>query len=104
MGDVRISSFQGVLGLWQMDEGLSILFTIFVMVGITNAINLIDGLDGLAGMLVLTFTCIFGFYFFTGSVSYGVISVCLNGCNCWVFLDTIYTKQQFLWETLVHYY
>ena len=98
-GDVRISSFQGVLGLGQMEEGLSILFTIFVMVGITNAINLIDGLDGLAGMLVLTFTCIFGFFFFTGSVAYGVLSVCLAGAIVGFLRYNLYKATIFMGDT-----
>lgn len=99
MGDVRISSFQGVLGLWDMNEKLSILFTIFVMVGITNAINLIDGLDGLAGMLVLTFTCFFGFFFFTGSVSYGVLSVCLIGAIVGFLRYNLYKATIFMGDT-----
>ena len=36
------------LGMITLNEPISILFTFFWIIGITNAINLIDGLDGLA--------------------------------------------------------
>ncbi|MGP4069213.1 glycosyltransferase family 4 protein [Halobacillus sp. B29] len=36
------------LGMISLNEPISILFTFFWIIGITNAINLIDGLDGLA--------------------------------------------------------
>lgn len=58
---------------------LAIPLTIFVVVGVTNAINLSDGLDGLAGGITLmTFICIgylayLGEHFFTLTVSVAVI-------------------------------
>jgi UDP-GlcNAc:undecaprenyl-phosphate/decaprenyl-phosphate GlcNAc-1-phosphate transferase len=58
---------------------LAIPLTVFVVVGVTNAINLSDGLDGLAGGITLmTFICIgylayLGEHFFTLTVSVAVI-------------------------------
>lgn len=46
-GDVVIHSFPFIDG--SLPEYLAIPFTVFALVGITNAINLSDGLDGLAG-------------------------------------------------------
>jgi UDP-GlcNAc:undecaprenyl-phosphate/decaprenyl-phosphate GlcNAc-1-phosphate transferase len=83
MADVRLTSFQGILGIQELPVGISYAFTFLVIVGITNAINLIDGLDGLAGTIVLTIVSTFGYYFVRyGGPSYGnyvFVSVCLIG-------------------------
>lgn len=83
MADVRLTSFQGILGIHELPVGISYAFTFFVIVGITNAINLIDGLDGLAGSIVLIVASTFGYYFMRyGGASYGnyvFVSVCLIG-------------------------
>jgi len=83
MADVRITSFQGILGVYELNIGVSYAFTLAMIVGITNAINLIDGLDGLAGTIVLIICSTFGFYFYKyGGPSFGnyvFVSVCLIG-------------------------
>jgi len=83
MADVRLTSFQGILGIHELPIGISYAFTFFVIVGITNAINLIDGLDGLAGTIVLLIASTFGYYFVRyGGPGYGnyvFVSVCLLG-------------------------
>lgn len=59
-GNVSISSVGGCLpdGM-NLPAFLAIPMTFFVIVGVTNAINLSDGLDGLAGgVSVLTFICL----------------------------------------------
>ena len=38
----------GVLGIYKMPDFFATLFTVFVVVVITNGFNLIDGVDGLA--------------------------------------------------------
>ena len=50
-GGLRIESFYGVLGLYELPYFVSILFSVFVFVVITNGYNLIDGIDGLASGL-----------------------------------------------------
>lgn len=46
-----INNFYGIFGLHEIPFWLGIPFTMFVIVFITNAINLIDGIDGLASGL-----------------------------------------------------
>lgn len=46
-----IHSLEGLLGIYDLPPWLGIPFTIFLIVYITNAINLIDGIDGLASGL-----------------------------------------------------
>ncbi|WP_375416266.1 MraY family glycosyltransferase [uncultured Hymenobacter sp.] len=83
MADVRITSFQGILGVGTLPVGVSYAFTFVVIVGITNAINLIDGLDGLAGTIVLLIAGTLGYYFYAyGGPSFGnyvSVAVCLIG-------------------------
>ena len=48
-GNIRITSFYGILGIYELSYPVSFLVTILFSVYIYNAINLIDGVDGLAG-------------------------------------------------------
>ena len=57
--DIRIPSFNGVLGIETLPVWASILFSAFVMVVLINAVNLIDGIDGLAASQVLLVSAIF---------------------------------------------
>lgn len=83
MADVRITSFQGILGIQELPIGISYAFTFFAIVGITNAINLIDGLDGLAGSIVLIICSTFGYYFYRYGgpdfQNYVFVAVCVIG-------------------------
>ena len=83
MADVRITSFQGILGISTLPIGISYDFTFVAIVGITNAINLIDGLDGLAGTIVLIISSTLGYYFhqYGGPElsNYAFVAVCLVG-------------------------
>jgi len=63
LGDIRIVNFHGVLNLWEIDNGISYFFTLIVILGITNAMNLIDGLDGLAASLAITASAVYGIIF-----------------------------------------
>ncbi|WP_202923365.1 MraY family glycosyltransferase [Pontibacter pudoricolor] len=83
IADIRITSFQGIFGVGELQIGVSYMFTFLVIIGITNSINLIDGLDGLAGTLVLIATVTFGVYFYLfGGLDYGnyaAVAFCLVG-------------------------
>lgn len=79
MGDIRISSFHGFLGIQELEFTASILFSFLLIIGVTNAVNLLDGLDGLAGSIVLLISVTFGIYFFNSSLPYSFISFALAG-------------------------
>lgn len=51
LSGIRITSFDGLLGIYELPLSAQYTFTILAIVGITNAFNLIDGIDGLAGGL-----------------------------------------------------
>lgn len=63
MAGLWINDLYGLLGIHQLPAYVGIPFTVFVIVFITNAINLIDGIDGLASGLssvaLLIFTGLF---------------------------------------------
>ncbi|UYZ61926.1 MraY family glycosyltransferase [Hymenobacter weizhouensis] len=81
--EIRITNFQGILGVHELPVGISYAFTFLVIVGITNAINLIDGLDGLAGTIVLIIVSTYGYYFYRyggpNFQNYVFVSVCVVG-------------------------
>tara|TARA_B100000767_G_scaffold131641_1_gene125006 strand:+ start:1540 stop:2583 length:1044 start_codon:yes stop_codon:yes gene_type:complete len=63
-GNLQIDNMHGVLGVYELPIWISTLFTVFVVIVITNGYNLIDGVDGLAaGIGVIS------------SFSFGIISL-----------------------------
>jgi UDP-N-acetylmuramyl pentapeptide phosphotransferase/UDP-N-acetylglucosamine-1-phosphate transferase len=61
--DVRIVSCYGLMGLEELPYWVSVVFSIFVYIAVTNAFNLIDGLDGLAGTVGVIVSASFGTYY-----------------------------------------
>lgn len=51
LSGVRITSFGGLFGIDELPLSAQYIFTVLMIVGVTNAFNLIDGIDGLAGGL-----------------------------------------------------
>lgn len=83
IGDIRITNFHGFLGWHEVPFGISYAFTFFIIIGITNAVNLIDGLDGLAGSVTVTICLIFcSFFYFqpiANSMFYANLALALAG-------------------------
>jgi UDP-N-acetylmuramyl pentapeptide phosphotransferase/UDP-N-acetylglucosamine-1-phosphate transferase len=50
MGNIRLTSMYGILGIYDLPFAFSMILTILVILLIVNAFNLIDGIDGLAGI------------------------------------------------------
>lgn len=81
MGDIRITSFQGLLGMdIELPEYASFLISIFAYIVIVNAINLVDGIDGLAGGVGLIAAAAFGCWFaFLGQLHWALVSFSMCG-------------------------
>lgn len=81
MGDIRIESFQGLLGMdIELPEYASYLISIFAYIVIVNAINLVDGVDGLAAGVGLIASIAFGLWFAAiGDVHWALIAFALSG-------------------------
>lgn len=70
LAGLQLNNFQGIFGIYEIDDMFSIPFTYVTIILLINAYNLIDGIDGLAGSLGLLLTLVFGTYF-TLSHMYG---------------------------------
>jgi UDP-N-acetylmuramyl pentapeptide phosphotransferase/UDP-N-acetylglucosamine-1-phosphate transferase len=62
--EIRIQSFYGILGIYELPFWAGIAFSYFCYIVIINAFNLIDGIDGLAGGLAAIVSITFGIWFF----------------------------------------
>lgn len=77
---VRITSFNGLFGIDSLPLLVQYGFTIFAIVGITNAFNLIDGIDGLAGGLGFMSLVALGFFLMlSGQPDLALIAFALAG-------------------------
>ena len=61
--NIRITSFQGFLGISNIPVWLTYITTIFIFVVIINSINLIDGIDGLAASTGIVSSVTLGIWF-----------------------------------------
>lgn len=79
-GGIQIKSMHGFMGIGELPEMFSLLFTYLTVLVIINSFNLIDGIDGLAGSLGLMASVIFGIYFFQANIiAYSILSFALAG-------------------------
>lgn len=77
---VRVDSLNGMLGIYELPAIVSWPLTVFLVVFITNAINLIDGIDGLASGLSGIAMIFYGFFFMAaGQWVYCMISFAALG-------------------------
>ena len=79
LGNVKLFSFYE---LWSFTfpNAIAIVITIFVMIVITNSINLIDGIDGLAGALCITsLLMLAGWFYLTDNKDLAFISIAFVG-------------------------
>ncbi len=76
VGDLRIDNFYGILGLQQLPEIFSIIFSISVIIFIINSFNLTDGLDGLAASLGLFILTAFAIIFYTNGKYFDCTLAC----------------------------
>lgn len=100
MGDIRISNFQGIFGIYELEYGISYGFTFLVLIGITNSINLIDGLDGLAGSIIFLASATFGIVFFqNNNMEWAIVSFALVGAILGFLRYNIYKAKIFMGDT-----
>jgi UDP-N-acetylmuramyl pentapeptide phosphotransferase/UDP-N-acetylglucosamine-1-phosphate transferase len=77
---IRITSFDGLFGIYQLSLSAQYTITVLAIVGITNAFNLIDGIDGLAGGLgFMSLVTIGIFLTISGDVNTALIAFALAG-------------------------
>ncbi len=60
---IRLTTFYGLFGIWDLATVPSYLLSIFTIIVITNSFNLIDGIDGLAATIGIIAATSFGLWF-----------------------------------------
>lgn len=74
------NSLDGLFGIYSLPAWVGIPFTVFIVVYITNAINLIDGIDGLAsGLCCIALSVLSLMFFISGQYVYALLAVCTLG-------------------------
>lgn len=80
LADIRITSFYGVFGIYDIPQALSYAVSILFIVFTINAFNLIDGIDGLAGSIGAVVCTTFGIIFYQmGNMGFALIALALVG-------------------------
>ncbi|MEI7662572.1 MAG: MraY family glycosyltransferase [Bacteroidota bacterium] len=80
LADIRFTSIHGFFGGQAISYPLSFQLTLFVIIGITNALNLLDGVDGLTGSISLSAFITLGAWFFVNNQSgYAIICAAAAG-------------------------
>ena len=80
MGDFRITSFNGLLGLYDIPYWASLLLSFFVYIVVVNAFNLIDGVDGLAASEGFLIGVLFGIWFYLNdNLTISLLAFTLSG-------------------------
>ena len=74
--DFKINNLYGFLGIYELNNFVSLIISIFFMVFLTNSINLIDGINGLAGTVSI-FTLTYLSFLFLGIIILSDI-LCFN--------------------------
>lgn len=80
LSGIRIQSFEGLFGIYEIPVFSQYTFTILAIVGITNAFNLVDGIDGLAGGLgFMSLVTVGMFLTINGDVNTALVAFALAG-------------------------
>ena len=73
-------SLGGLFGIYSVPAWIGMPFTVFIVVYITNAINLIDGIDGLvSGLCCIALSVLSVIFFLRGQYVYALLAICTLG-------------------------
>lgn len=75
--DFRMQSFHGFLGVYELNNVVSIGFSMFLIIGLINSYNLIDGIDGMASIVGIIISSSFGFLFYKLELYY-YLAICIT--------------------------
>jgi len=89
--DLKIRTFYGLFGIYELPDMVSVPLTFFTIIVITNSFNLIDGLDGLAGTIAIVVLLTYGIWFYL--IEDDVFSIL-----CFSMLGAIFAFLIFNWE------
>ena len=99
-GDLQIDNMHGVLGVYDLPIWTGTLFTIFVVIVITNGFNLIDGVDGLAGGIGVISSFSFGVIaLLMGQSDMAIVAFTLMGALLAFLKYNLYPAKIFMGDT-----
>jgi UDP-GlcNAc:undecaprenyl-phosphate GlcNAc-1-phosphate transferase len=91
LGDIRVTDFHSILGIGEVPYTVSVLFTVFLMVGLINGFNLIDGVDGLSSGIGLINSVAFGIMFLLDhQVTYSIMAFSISGALAAYFIFNVF--------------
>ena len=100
LGDLEIDNMHGVLGVYDLPIWIGTLFTIFVVIVITNGFNLIDGVDGLAGGIGVISSFSFGLIaLIMGQSDMAMVAFTLMGALLGFLKYNIFPAKIFMGDT-----
>ena len=98
--DIRLTSFYGMFGIYEISDWLSIVLTIFTFIVIMNSLNLIDGINGLAGSISLIVCLVFGTWFFLiDRIELAIVAYATAGAVTAFLRYNLATAQIFMGDT-----
>lgn len=78
--NIRITSFYGIFGVYELNSFISVALSIFIILVIINAFNLIDGINGLSGSIALLISIVLGTWFYQiQRVEIAIVAFALSG-------------------------
>ncbi len=100
--NLQIKDFQGVFGIYEVPNAVSLGVTYLAVVLIINAFNLIDGIDGLSGHLALISAVCFSFYFYAfgnNNIGYAIMASSLAGALAAFLIFNHHPAKIFMGDT-----
>ncbi len=96
LADVRITTFHGMIGVETLPVWVSMVFSVFVFIGLINCFNLLDGIDGLASGMGIFISMVFGLWLNQlGYVNYAVLAFSLSGgLMCFYVFNVFGTRHK----------
>ena len=93
MGDIRITDYQGLFGINEVNYFFSTITSVFLIVVIINSFNFIDGVDGLASGLAIASSAVYGIWFYlSGNIEYSILCFALSGSLISFFYFNVFGK------------
>lgn len=98
--EVRLTSFYGIFGLYEISLEASYCLSFMTIITIINAFNLIDGVDTLACSIGIIISLTFGLWFYAvGSLENAIIASSLFGSLVGVFIYNKSPARVFMGDT-----
>ena len=95
LANIRITNLCGVFDLYDLPLLPSYLLSLFILLALTNSINLIDGVDGLASGHGMLYCLFYGCYFaLVSDTAWAIMAICLMGSMSVYFIYNVFGRKK----------